>query len=151
MKRTVLLAVVALLLAACGDAADVSGTTVDVISTSTGPDSTTTPKGGDTTMPDQPDPIEAATADLAARLSVDASDIVVVKVQAVKWPDGSLGCPQEGELYTQAVVDGQQIFLGHEDRIYDYRADASGSVRFCPSEDKDGGYDFVPPPGAGES
>lgn len=92
-----------------------------------------------------------AISDLAQRLSVAPDEVSLVEAKAVTWPNGSLGCPQEGQVYTQALVEGFQVLVSHGDRIYDYRANELGDVRLCPSDEKDGGRDFIPPPGAGGS
>ena len=93
--------------------------------------------------------VELATADLADHLNVDEGAIEVVSVQPVTWPDGSLGCPQPGEVYTQALVDGYKVVLGTNGRtrVYIYTAGADGQPFLCPSDERDGGHDFVPPPG----
>lgn len=138
--KTFRIGIVALALVACGQAAEPQASTT----TSSTPTS-------EPSVPAEVGEVTAAIADLAMRLDIDTTSITVVETREVQWPDGSLGCPQEGELYTQAVVDGTQIFLSAGDRIYDYRADSSGSVKLCPSDEKDGGFEFVPPPGADES
>lgn len=91
--------------------------------------------------------IDAALLDLTTHLGVEAEAITVVEAKAVQWPDGSLGCPEEGMSYTQAIVDGHQVLLGVDDRVYDYHAGSDGVVFLCASDEKDGGRDFVPPPG----
>jgi hypothetical protein len=93
--------------------------------------------------------VELARADLAVRLQVDPTQIEVVSAERVTWPDGSLGCPQPGEFYTQALVDGFRVVLGTggRTRVYVYHAGSDGAPFLCPSGEKDGGYDFVPPPG----
>jgi hypothetical protein len=90
---------------------------------------------------------QLAVEDLAVRLGVSADAITVVKSEPVTWSDGSLGCPQPGMSYTQAIVDGFQVVLSHEDRLFDYHAGAEGEPFLCASPAKDGGYDFVPSPG----
>ncbi len=57
---------------------------------------------GDETM----QAIEAAVADGAER-----DDIEVREAASVTWPDGSLGCPEDDEMYTQALVEGYRIVL----------------------------------------
>ena len=42
---------------------------------------------------------------------VDLSAVTAVEAGAVVWPDGALGCPQEGESYTQAFEDGFLVVL----------------------------------------
>lgn len=62
---------------------------------------------------------------------IDAGAATVVKAEAVDWTDGSLGCPERGVLYTQAIVPGYHIVLTLEGRDYDYRAAVSGEIRRC--------------------
>ncbi|HLV90682.1 MAG: hypothetical protein J5I28_01030 [Acidimicrobiales bacterium] len=145
MKRLLTVAVVAVIIAGCGDGAT-SGASSTTTSTTT-PSSTTIgtpmPPTGETlaTM------IEEAKADLASRTGVVESAIEVVKAEAVTWPNGALGCPKPGMSYTQALVDGYQVVLMADGRAYDYHAGPDGEPFLCASDEKDGGRDFVPPPG----
>ncbi len=50
---------------------------------------------------------------------------------AKTWNDGSLGCPQPGQLYTQALVDGFQVVLEVDDEQFDYRVGSGTDVRLC--------------------
>jgi hypothetical protein len=56
-------------------------------------------------------PLAAAISDLARETGVDPDDIGVVAHDPVTWRDGSLGCPEPGKMYTQALVDGYRIVL----------------------------------------
>lgn len=67
--------------------------------------------------------VEAAQTDLAQRLGVTSDEIQMVKVEPVMWPDGSLGCPEPGMMYTQAIVPGYRITLSAGGQEYDYHAD----------------------------
>lgn len=41
-----------------------------------------------------------------------ANDVLQVQLaESVTWSDGSLGCPQPGQTYTQALVDGYRILI----------------------------------------
>jgi hypothetical protein len=73
-----------------------------------------------------------AVDDLARRLGVDAGAIEVVSVEEVTWPDGSLGCPRKGMVYTQAIVNGQRIVLAVEGRQYEYHSGAGRDPFYCP-------------------
>jgi hypothetical protein len=42
---------------------------------------------------------------------VDPDTIEVVLAEPVVWSDGSIGCPEPGMMYTQALVDGYRIVL----------------------------------------
>lgn len=56
-------------------------------------------------------PLPSAVADLAEQEGVDPAEIEVVAHEQVTWRDGSMGCPQEGMMYTQALVPGYRIVL----------------------------------------
>ena len=45
-------------------------------------------------------------ADAERRSGVDSGRIRVVQSESVTWRDGSLGCPEPGRLYTQALIRG---------------------------------------------
>jgi hypothetical protein len=77
--------------------------------------------------------IEAALADAANRSTAASADIKVVTAEAVTWPDGSLGCPQPGMLYTQALVTGYRIVLQAGDLVLNYHSAARGKPVFCPA------------------
>ena len=47
------------------------------------------------------------------------------------WPDGSLGCPQPGQVYTQALVDGYHVVLDADGDELDYRVGSGGSFNLC--------------------
>jgi len=149
VRSRALFAIAALVLASCGvrdDEADTDSTsTTDIPATTTTLAPATTP--AETTMPDDTELIRAAIEDLSRRLLTPDENIEVVETRSVQWPDGSLGCPEEGVSYTQAIVDGTQVLLGSDGKIYDYHAGDEGEIFLCPSDEKDGGYDFVPPPG----
>jgi hypothetical protein len=138
-----------LLLAACGQAGE-DGAAEETTSTSTSSPTTTIVSDVTSTSEvemNEETIVQETIRDLAARLEVSEQDIQVMEVRDVQWPDGALGCPEEGKMYTQAVVDGTQVILSAEGRIYDYHAGADGEPFPCPSDEKDGGYEFLPPPG----
>ncbi len=149
MKRTLLIATVAaVMLSACGGGSDLSdgagGTGT------TGPSATAQP-GEVTTIPAQvPEPIvlptqggqvqsgevpqrilETILQDAAERTDVAPNDIEVVLGQFVIWADGSLGCPEPGMVYTQALVEGYRVVVDAAGRIVDYRVTESGSFKVC--------------------
>ena len=77
--------------------------------------------------------LDPVIADAAKRAGVDESSVVVTTAAAVQWPDGSLGCPEPGVMYTQAVVDGSQIVVEAGGETYDYRLDGKGNFKLCES------------------
>jgi hypothetical protein len=74
--------------------------------------------------------IEQALADLAKRLGIPPSDIVVVSAVLVTWPDTSLGCPQPGMAYAQVLTDGSKTTLRYKGRDYAYHTGGSVYVPF---------------------
>jgi hypothetical protein len=52
------------------------------------------------------DEIEAAIADAAVRFGVTEPEVAIAGALHVVWSDGALGCPEDGVMYTQALVDG---------------------------------------------
>lgn len=97
------------------------------------------PEGVDTVPPSDP-PIVGEVPDeillriredLAARLQGDVTGAVVVVAEQVVWPDGSLGCPQPGAFYTQALVPGYKVVLELDGKRYDYRSGRGGTVKLC--------------------
>jgi hypothetical protein len=70
-------------------------------------------------------------ADAAERAGLPAGELEVVAAEAVTFNDGSLGCPQPGMAYTQALVDGYHVVIGTPNGELDYRAAQTGGFRFC--------------------
>lgn len=70
-------------------------------------------------------------ADAAERTSTEPDAVEVIQAQAVTWNDGSLGCPEPGMFYTQALVDGYQVILQAGDEELDYRVSSAGGFRVC--------------------
>lgn len=77
------------------------------------------------------DQVEFAIEDLVATLGVDESAIDVVVVEEVVWRDGSIGCPQPGMAYTQALVDGMRIVLAHDGTRYEYHGGGGRDPFYC--------------------
>jgi hypothetical protein len=75
--------------------------------------------------------IETAKQDLAQRLSIQTSDIVLVDAKEVTWPDGSLGCPQPGMMYIQVLIPGYLIKLKYDIREFEYHAGKDRSLTYC--------------------
>ena len=144
MRTANLLVLLIVATAACGAGSEPTASTLVTPTTSEGESTTMPPSDAELPI------VEPAVTDLAGRLRVEPSEIEVVMAERVTWPDGSLGCPEPGMSYTQALVEGSKLILGHGERVYVYHAGADDQPFLCPSEDKDGGHDFVPPPGFNE-
>jgi hypothetical protein len=77
------------------------------------------------------DLLNAVLADASERTGQASDALVVTQAEAVTWNDGSLGCPEPGMFYTQALVDGYQIVVAAGDERLDYRVQSSGFFRLC--------------------
>ena len=75
---------------------------------------------------------EAAQADAARLTGLAVAALAVLEARPVTWGDGSLGCPEEGMLYSQALVRGYRIRLQAQDRVLDYHASRDGRLLLCP-------------------
>ena len=75
--------------------------------------------------------VDAALADAARRTGLDVAALKVASAEAVTWSDGSLGCPQPGMMYTQALVPGWRILIDAGGRTLDYHAGRRGLPRLC--------------------
>jgi hypothetical protein len=77
--------------------------------------------------------LAAALDDAARRTGVARADLRVVSAEAVTWPDGAIGCPQPGMMYTQALVPGYRVVLQAGAERLHYHAGRDGQPRFCPA------------------
>jgi len=84
--------------------------------------------------------------DAAHRAGVSDGDVTVLRAEAVTWPDGALGCPRPGQVYTQALVPGYRVALEAAGNRLDYHADDRGRFVLCaPSPNPQPGYPGRPP------
>lgn len=82
-----------------------------------------------------------AQTQLAQKLGIDMKDISLESIEAVEWPDTSLGCPQMGMLYAQVVTPGYQVILEAAGEQYEYH---TGADRFLVLCEKEGASEVVP-------
>ncbi len=75
--------------------------------------------------------IDLALTDLSSRLGVSEAQITVSSAVLVVWPDGAMGCPEKGMVYTQALVDGSVIELVTGGRVYRYHSGDSTRPFLC--------------------
>lgn len=78
--------------------------------------------------------VQQASKDLASRLGIPVDQISISTVQAVTWPDGSLGCPQPGIAYTQVMTPGYLILLESSGSRYPYHSDTGTQFILCQEE-----------------
>lgn len=147
---------VALVMAACGggaaggdpadvdpDSATITSLASDETTTTAAPDesdggttvTTTAPNDGDggggSDAGQHSDLVAFAMADLSERMDTPMEEIILVSQEDVTWRDGSLGCPQPGFNYTQALVDGYKITLQIGSTEYAYHGKAGHDPFLC--------------------
>lgn len=72
--------------------------------------------------------------DAARRSGLPAAALRVASVQAVVWPDSSLGCPRSGLAYMQVLVPGHRVRIATPDgALLDYHLNARGRWLHCPA------------------
>jgi hypothetical protein len=131
MRTYVLLALIGLLLAACGASDTAETTTTSSAAPTTVAGVTTTSSPGEPAVhPGLTSRVALAVADLSERLAVPESEIEVVSAQPVTWPDSSLGCPEPGMQYAQVLTDGALIELESAGTSYSYHMGGSTYVPF---------------------
>ncbi len=112
---TSLLGALALLLAACGGATDESppaSQDVDEAAPDAEDDDEDADDVEDGDAPaDLDEFLDQAIAAAVAERGVAEEEIEVLRAEEVEWPDGARGCPEEGEMYTQAIVPGYLAVL----------------------------------------
>lgn len=81
-----------------------------------------------------PPQVNAALEALSARVgrTLTVGDLDRWQWSQSVYPDASLGCPQEGQLYAQVVTSGYQFLLTYQGITYDYRvAENLSAVILC--------------------
>jgi hypothetical protein len=72
--------------------------------------------------------------DAAQRTGVTPDQVKILTTEAVTWADGSLGCPEPGMMYTQALVRGYRIRVDAAGTTLVYHAGPQNSFVHCPPE-----------------
>jgi len=88
--------------------------------------------------------VVAAAESLAASLDLPASEIVVLAVEEVTWPNSGLGCPKPGMMYAQVLTPGYRVILQAGSQAAIYHTDRSEArapavVRCDPGQESDAG------------
>jgi hypothetical protein len=76
--------------------------------------------------------VDRALAEAASLAHLPREQLVIVRAEPVVWNDSSLGCPEPGVMYTQALVNGYWVVIGAAGKTYDFRVGRGGSFRLCP-------------------
>ena len=70
--------------------------------------------------------VGAAQSLLAKKLNVQASEISLVSIAPVSWPDSCLGLPGPDEMCAQMVTDGFKVVLAVNGQNYTFHTDQTG-------------------------
>ena len=92
------------------------------------------PVGGssDVTIPSEAQSVvDLVLQDAAIRLGVDASALSVTAIEAVEWPDASLGCPEDGGVYAQVISPGYQITVTDGSDSLEYHTGLNDAFVSC--------------------
>jgi len=76
--------------------------------------------------------VALAKRDLAQRLKRTEATIQVASIEAVDWPDASLGCPEPGMAYAQVITPGYRLILLADGGRHEYHTDLSQRAFYCP-------------------
>ena len=88
--------------------------------------------GGEVTIPaDAQSVVDLVRQDAASQLGVDASTLSISAIEAVDWPDASLGCPEEGGVYAQVVSPGYQINVTDGTTSLEYHTGPNNAFVTC--------------------
>lgn len=83
------------------------------------------------------DRVAQARTALADKVNRDVDQIELLQARNVTWRDGSIGCPEPGMMYTQALVPGYLIQLRVDGELYNYHGRDGGDPFLCESSGKD--------------
>ena len=70
-------------------------------------------------------------ADAARRFNVAENAVVLASAERLTWSDGSLGCPEPGQMYTQMLVAGISRGCDDQRRQMLYHTDSRGTAVTC--------------------
>lgn len=77
--------------------------------------------------------VQDAVATEAKRSGVDVAQVGIAGYADVTWNDGSIGCPEPGQMYTQALVPGHHLVLEVDGTYLSYHAAQGQDFFYCAS------------------
>jgi len=77
--------------------------------------------------------VDLVLEDAALQLGVDPQAISVTTIEAVEWPDSSLGCPGDGGVYAQVISPGYQITVTEGTSTLEYHTGLNDAFVLCAS------------------
>jgi putative hemolysin len=70
--------------------------------------------------------VGAAQTRLARKLNLKASEIKLVSIEPVSWPDSCLGLPGPEEMCAEMITDGYRVVLSVNGQNYTFHTDQTG-------------------------
>jgi len=101
--------------------------TVTLTSACSGPEATDSEVR---TQPAETNPATVAKQVVAELLSVPVTEVTIVSTRAQEFSDSSLGCPEPGMSYLQALTSGHQVIVEADGRRFDIRV-SGGHGKIC--------------------
>lgn len=75
--------------------------------------------------------VDAAKQAAATHLGASVDQLQVTSVQSQEWSDASLGCPQQGQMYSQIVTPGFLVQIASGSHQLEYHTDMRGRAVLC--------------------
>lgn len=72
-----------------------------------------------------------ASQDLARRLGIDVSEVLISNTDSQEWPDSGLGCPDPNINYLTVITPGYLIKFEAAGENYTYHTDQEGNFVLC--------------------
>lgn len=72
--------------------------------------------------------VAAARQALAARLSIDSSNVLILTAFERDWPNSCLGLERAGEFCAQVITPGYEVTMRAQGQAYVYRTNLEGSI-----------------------
>ena len=97
--------------------------------TDTAPAASPSPnQGGGASIAPPPELINTAQLQLALHLKASPANLSLQSANAKQWPDGALGCPQDGQAYPQVVTPGFLLIFTDAAQSVQYEVHTGGSA-----------------------
>ncbi|MCA9858833.1 MAG: hypothetical protein KC438_03885 [Thermomicrobiales bacterium] len=75
--------------------------------------------------------VDLVVQDAAVQLAVDPSELTITAIEAVDWPDSSLGCPEDDGVYAPVVSSGYRITVSNGAQSLEYHTGPNDVVVNC--------------------
>ena len=83
---------------------------------------------------------ESARSILAERYGVGIDEVEIITTERITWPNGAMGCPRKGVMYTQQLIEGYRVILRHGGRDHHYHGKTGGDPFYCAKPQQTSGW-----------